>query len=161
MTNSTLSEGWLQKSNFIKEGEDPIQAMIQLEVARLHATHYLLNGIRLYSQWFWGTNNNITDALSWDNNRTDNEPTRILRSHCSFQLPHHFKIVALPNEIFSWLTSLLRQLPVKQQLVEIHLAIKIGRGIVMMVVFILRRWLISAKVGNVDEGLGRQIVVKD
>jgi hypothetical protein len=28
MTNSTTSEGWLRKSNFIKEGEDPIQVTI-------------------------------------------------------------------------------------------------------------------------------------
>jgi hypothetical protein len=26
MTDSTTSEGWLRKSNFIKDGEDPIQA---------------------------------------------------------------------------------------------------------------------------------------
>jgi hypothetical protein len=45
MTNSTTSEGWLQKSNFIKDGEDPIQATIPLKIARLHATHYLSTGI--------------------------------------------------------------------------------------------------------------------
>jgi hypothetical protein len=28
MTDSTTSEGWLHKSNFIEEGEDPIQATI-------------------------------------------------------------------------------------------------------------------------------------
>jgi hypothetical protein len=39
MTDSTTSEGWLRKSNFIKDDEDPIQATIRIEVARLHATH--------------------------------------------------------------------------------------------------------------------------
>ena len=39
MTDSTTSEGWLRKSNFIEDGEDPIQATIRIEVARLHATH--------------------------------------------------------------------------------------------------------------------------
>jgi hypothetical protein len=38
MTDSTTSEGWLHKSNFIKEGENPIQATIQLKVASLHTT---------------------------------------------------------------------------------------------------------------------------
>ena len=71
MTDSTTSEGWLRKSNFIKDGKDPIQATIRIEVARLHATHYLSNKIREYSQWFLGAYNNIADALSWDNNRTD------------------------------------------------------------------------------------------
>jgi hypothetical protein len=53
-TDSTTSEGWMRKSNFIKEGEDPIQATVHLKVACLHATHYLSNGIREYSQWFCG-----------------------------------------------------------------------------------------------------------
>jgi hypothetical protein len=71
MTNSTTSEGWLRKLNFIKDGEDPIQATIRIEVAHLHATHYLSNEIREYSQWFRGADNNVADALSRDNDRTD------------------------------------------------------------------------------------------
>ena len=59
MTDSTTSEGWLWKSNFIEDDEDPIQATIQVEVAHLHATHYLLNEIREYNQWFRGVNNNV------------------------------------------------------------------------------------------------------
>ena len=129
MTDSTTSEGWLRKSNFIKDGEDPIQATIQLEVARLHAIHYLSTGIREYSQWFCGADNNVADALSRDNNRTDDELTQILRSHCPSQLPQHFKIVPLPNKSASWLTLLLLPLPVKQHLVKTHLTTKLGRGI--------------------------------
>ena len=128
MTDSTTSEGWLRKSNFIEDGEDPIQATIRLEVARHHATHYLSNEIREYSQWFCGADNNVADALSRDNDRTDEELTQILRLHCPSQLPQHFKIVPLPNEIVSWLTSLLLRLPVKQQLAETHSTTKLGRG---------------------------------
>jgi hypothetical protein len=130
MTNSTTSEGWLPKSNFIKDGEDPIQAIIQLKVACLHMTHYLLNEIREYSQWFRGADNNVPDALSQDNDRTDDELTQILHSHCPSQLLQHFEIVPLPNEIISWLTSLLLWLPVKQQLVETHSTTNLGCGIV-------------------------------
>jgi len=43
-------------------------------------------------------------------------------------MPSHFKIVPLPNEISSWLTSLLRKLPVKEQLRERHTRTKLGRG---------------------------------
>jgi hypothetical protein len=118
MTDSTTSEGWPRKSNFIEDGKDPIQATIRSEVARLHATHYLSNEIREYRQWFRGADNNIADALSRDNDRTDDKLTQILRSHCSSQLPQHFKTVPLPNEIISWLTSLLLRLPAKQQLGE-------------------------------------------
>ena len=67
MTDSTTSEGWLQMLNFVKDGEDPIQATIRVEVARLHATHYLLNEIREYSHWFRGADNNIAESLSRDN----------------------------------------------------------------------------------------------
>jgi hypothetical protein len=129
MTDSTTSEGWLRKSNFIKDGEDPIQAIIRLEVARHHATHYLSNEIQEYSQWFRGADNNVANALSRDNDRTDEELTQILRLHCPSQLPQHFEIVPLPNEIVSWLTLLLLRLPVKQQLAETHLTTKLGRGI--------------------------------
>ena len=46
MTNSTTLEGWLKKTNFIKDGESPIQATIRLEVACLHALHYLSHKIQ-------------------------------------------------------------------------------------------------------------------
>jgi hypothetical protein len=50
MTDSTTSEGWLRKTNFSKLNNDPIQATVRLEVARMHATHYITLGIRDYSQ---------------------------------------------------------------------------------------------------------------
>jgi hypothetical protein len=31
MTNNTTSEGWLKKTNFIEDGEDPIQVTIRIE----------------------------------------------------------------------------------------------------------------------------------
>jgi len=84
--------------------------------------------MREYSQWFCGADNNVADALSRDNDSTDDELTQILRSHCSSQPPQHFEIVPLPNKIVSWLTLLLLRLPAKQQLVETHLTTKLGRG---------------------------------
>jgi len=62
--------------------EDPIQATIRLEVARHHVTHYLSNKIREYSQWFRRADNTVADALSRDNDRTDEELTQIRRFHC-------------------------------------------------------------------------------
>ncbi len=66
MTGSTTSEGWLKKTNFIEDGESLIQATIRLEVARLHASHYLSHEIREYSQWFSGADNQVANALSRD-----------------------------------------------------------------------------------------------
>ncbi len=128
MNNNTTLEGWLKKTNFIEDCEEPIQATIRLEVARHHTTNYLLGGIQEYIQWFRGADNNITDALSQDDDRSDNKLTIILRTHCYSQLPQHFKIVPLPKEITLWLTLLLLRLPVKQQLEEEHLRTKLGRG---------------------------------
>jgi hypothetical protein len=90
MTNNTTSEGWLKKTNFIEDREDPIQATICIEVARLHATHYLSRGIREYSQWFRGAKNMVADALSRDNHCSNEELINILCTHCPSQLPQHF-----------------------------------------------------------------------
>jgi hypothetical protein len=113
MTNNTTSEGWLKKTNFIEDGEDPIQATICIKVAHLHATHYLLHGIREYSQWFHSAKNMVADALSWEDDRSNKELINILCTHCPSQLPQQFKIVPLPSKITLWLTLLLLWLPVK------------------------------------------------
>ena len=56
--------------------------------------------------------------------RTNQHPLHPLPLSASTAL----QIVPLPKEITSWLTSLLRCLPVKQQLVEKHTRTKLGRG---------------------------------
>jgi hypothetical protein len=128
MTNSMTLEGWLKKTKFIEDGESPIQATICLEVAHLHALHYLSHETREYSQWFCGADNQVADALFRDDDRTDAELTKILCSHCLSQVPEHFRIVPLPNKITSWLTLLLLWLPVKPGLAEEHTKTTLGRG---------------------------------
>jgi hypothetical protein len=128
MTNSTTLEGWLKKTDFIEDGKSPIQATIHLKVACLHALHYLSHKIPEYSQWFCGVDNQVADALSRDDNRTDEELTKILCSHCPSQVLEHFRIVPLPNKITSWLTLLLLWLPVKLGLAEEHTKTMLGRG---------------------------------
>ena len=46
MTDSSTSESW-----FHKDGEEPIQAMVRLEVSRSHARQFTENKIKDYSQW--------------------------------------------------------------------------------------------------------------
>ena len=128
MGDSTTSVGWAKKSNFREDGEDPIQATIRMEVARGNAWRLLEAGVKSYGQWFQGRLNKVSDALSRDNNRSDAELTNILRLFVPEQLPQHFEIVPLPNEISSWLISLLKRLPVKKQLQEVHTRSKLGRG---------------------------------
>jgi len=127
MTDSTTSEGWTRKTNFKEDCEEPIQATVRIQVAREHATRLMEHGVKDYSQWFRGKENDVADALSRDDDRDDEELTQILHSHVPSQMPRHFEIVPLPNEISSWLTSLLRKLPVKEQLRERHTRTKLGR----------------------------------
>jgi hypothetical protein len=128
MTNITTSKGWLRKMNFSELKEDPIQATVRLEVARMHAMHYITHSIREYSQWFPGEANIVANSLSCNNDRADSKLTNLLCMHCSSQIPGHFVIQPLPNKITSWLTALLLRLPVKLQLQEKHTRNKLGHG---------------------------------
>jgi hypothetical protein len=128
MTDSTTSEGWLRTTNFSELQEDPEQASVWLEVARLHATHYITLGIREYSQWFKGEDNVVADSLSQDDDRSDEELTNLFCTFCKSQILEHFEIQPLPNKIVSWLTALLLRLQEKLQLREIHTRTKLGRG---------------------------------
>ncbi len=87
--------------NFSELKEDRIQATVRLEVARMHATHFITLGIKEYSQWFPGEANIVADSLSPNNDRMDRE----LTNHCPSQIPEHFIIQPMPNEITSWLTA--------------------------------------------------------
>ena len=97
-------------------------------MARQHATLFLNAGIKEYSQWFPGQENNVDNALLHDFDHSDDRLTQILRNTCPSQLPQHFQIVPLPNKISLWLTLLLWKLPVKEQLREAHTRTKLGRG---------------------------------
>ena len=131
MTDSSTSAGWLRKTKFQEfTGVDanPVQASIRIEMARLHITLFLDAGIKEYSQWLPGWENNVADALSRDFDRSDDNLTQILHNTCPSQLPQHFQIVPLPNKISSWLTLLLQKLPMKEQLREAHTRTKLGGG---------------------------------
>ena len=72
--------------------------------------------------------NDVSDTLYRDDDRSENELINIFRSFTPSQIPDHFVIVPLPIEISSWLISLLQRLPMKEQLREIHMRTKLGRG---------------------------------
>ena len=131
MPDSSTSTGWLRKTNFweiIGEDRDAVQEMVRIKMAHHHTTIYLNVGIKEYSQWFSGLENNVANALLCDFDCSDDELTQIICDTCTSQLPQHFQIVLLPNENSSWLTSLLLKLPVKEQLRETHTRIMLGRG---------------------------------
>jgi hypothetical protein len=123
MMDSSTSAGWLRKTNFREftgVDADPVQASVCIKTACLRTTLFLDAGIKEYSQWFPGWENNVAGALLCDFDHSDDNLTQILRNTCLSQLPQHFQIVPLSNKISLWLTLLLQKLPVKEQLREAH-----------------------------------------
>ena len=128
MRGNSTSEGWLIKSNFKEDGESPIQATVRIEVSRSDTNIIMENKIKNYSQWFPAWMNDVSDALSWDDDRSDNKQINIFCSFTPSQIPAHFEIVPLPREISFWPILLLQRLPIKEQLLEQHTRTKPGRG---------------------------------
>ncbi len=85
MTDSTTLAGLLRKTNFQEhtgDDPDPVQARVRIETARHHAILLLEAGVKEYSQWFPGQENNVPDALSRDFDCSDAALTQILRDTC-------------------------------------------------------------------------------
>eukprot|EP00957_Ditylum_brightwellii_P040378 3056098-Ditylum_brightwellii.AAC.1 len=72
MSDSTMLEGWTSKTSF-KEGdyEDPEEAAVRQDVARHHTRLFMEHEIKEHSQWFPGRHNDVSDALSRDDDRSD------------------------------------------------------------------------------------------
>jgi hypothetical protein len=88
--------------------------------------------IRDYSQWFPGTKKNVADSLSRDFHLTNDKLISYLRNYFPSQIPSKFKIVQLPKEIVSYLTSTLQLLPVNERFREEHMPTKKSPGNVGM-----------------------------
>ena len=99
MTDSTTAKGWMQKSNFVEKGEDPIQATARVNAAQKYALIFMDANVKGYSQWFPGKSNNVADALSRDWHLGDIKLTSLLHSHFPEQMPENFRILPLPSEI--------------------------------------------------------------
>jgi len=110
-TDSTTAAGWLHKSNFA-EVEDKI---MQMTTAR-HLVSLLINTKScLYSQWFLGSDNIVTDSLSRDFHIDSNTLSHLICSSVPEQVTFGLEILTLPEEISSWLTCLLQNQPCKMQ----------------------------------------------
>jgi hypothetical protein len=64
MTDSLTAEGWIRKANFIKTGDNVIQAATRVDTTQHYAYIFRDSDIKGYSQWFPGKKNNVVDALS-------------------------------------------------------------------------------------------------
>jgi hypothetical protein len=102
-TDSSTASGWLRKSNFTEKPEETVQ----LTTAQQLASILIQTKSCLYSQWFPGGDNSVSDSLSRDFHINNNVLSNLLSSHFPKQTPFGLKILQLPKEIDSWLTSLL------------------------------------------------------
>jgi hypothetical protein len=83
--------------------------------ARHLATLILQSKACLYSQWFPGGKNSVADSLSRDFHLNDSNLSKFLLSSIPNQVPFELRIKRLPNKISCWLTSMLQNLPEKEQ----------------------------------------------
>jgi len=123
-TDNTSAAGWLKKSNFSEE-EDEI---VQLTTAQKLASLILSSEGCLYSQWFPGTLNEVSDACSRDNHLDDSKLTHLILMLVPQQVPFGFKICQVPTEITSWLICLLRSQPQKEQWNQAQVPSKLSLG---------------------------------
>jgi hypothetical protein len=103
MTNSSTSEGLAHKSNFnvdpIDCYVDPIEATVREEVCRHFALLYIENGIRHHSQWFPGKQNDVSDALSRDTDRSDEVLTNVSHTFVPERCPSISKLYLCPSKL--------------------------------------------------------------
>lgn len=128
MTDSTTAAGWLRKSKFKEDDEGEVQLRLKRETARNFAVTTMKQEIKLYSQWFPGERNEVTDSLSRDFHIPTQRLTNLLRHAAPSQVPPNFSIRALPQKISSWVGALLQQLLASTQGKENHQKSKLLLG---------------------------------
>ena len=121
LTDSTTSAGWLRKSNF-KESDNESNELTKakLKMSRDHALRLLSQKIKDYSQWFPGKDNDLADSLSRDFHLSNDQLSQLYHSLLPTQTPANFRICPLPQEINSYIFSMLRTLPEQTQQPEKH-----------------------------------------
>jgi hypothetical protein len=110
-TDSSSAAGWLRKSNFAEDQDEEIQ----LSTARKLAALLIDSQCCIYSQWFSGETNNVSDSLSRDFHLSDSPLAAALSAAFPTQVPFGLEIHPLSIEISSWVTSLLLLCPQTMQ----------------------------------------------
>ena len=115
MGDNTTAAGWCRRTNFRESTEGDQDWIVKQNVARKLATLILEADCVLYTQWFKGSWNLVTDSLSRDVHLlSPNLHTQFLHKTVPKQLPSNFHIAPLPKKISSFITLTLQQLPVRQ-----------------------------------------------
>ncbi len=124
-TDSTSTAGWLKKSNFSKDENEAVQFTTSHKLASIKLDAESC----LFSQWFPGEENGVSDACSRDFHLNDDELTHLILTFLPNQVPFGFKIFPLPIEISSWLICMLQNQPQKEQWNQVQTPSKLSLGI--------------------------------
>ena len=108
--------GWIRRIKFREENENILDCKVKQDIGRHLARLILSSDSTLYKQWFAGASNIVADSLSRDAYFLSVAThQKFLATVCPSQLPPNFQIKPLPKEICCFITSMLEQLPVKEQ----------------------------------------------
>ena len=114
MGDSTAAMGWLRRSNFREKHEKDVEWLVKQQIARKVASVILQAEAVLYRQWFRGEDNVVADSLSRDcYYLSPAAHENFLLTTVPSQLPQNFRILPVPAEISSFVSSTLEQLPVQ------------------------------------------------
>ena len=111
MGDSTTAAGWIHKTKYRGKSEDDNDFTARLVVARKYARLTLDYSLKLYSQWFPGIDNVVADCLSRDGHLSRKDREFVLTSLFPSQLPPNFRPTQVPDEIISFVSSVLLLLP--------------------------------------------------
>lgn len=108
--------GWIRRTNFRETNEADTDWAAKQQVARKLATIVLESETVLYGRWFAGDDNIVADSLSRDGLYLPPPSHLLLLQHfMPTQLPTNFHLREVPNEICSFITSMLESLPANKQ----------------------------------------------
>jgi hypothetical protein len=114
--DSTTAMGWIHKSKYRADNESNESAEARLTIARKLANIILDNNLKLYSQWFAGSKNEVADFLSREGKLlTDEQLMNTLFSKFNQQIPKNCSISVLKPKIISFFSAMLQKLPKHQQ----------------------------------------------
>ena len=102
-TDSTSALGWLYHQTFYDEWSE-----LKEEIARAFGMDLMTVDASHYSQHISGVKNIIADILS-RSNLPATELIKFLQDNHADILPDNFRIVELPEEITSWIQSILQK----------------------------------------------------
>ena len=115
MGDSTTAAGWIHSTRFKGKDEDDADFNARLMVARKFARLVLNHKLVNYSQWFPGKDNVVADVLSRDGHLSKSDRETLLTSFFPSQLPPNFHHTVVPEEITSFVSSVLQTLPHKKR----------------------------------------------